>query len=40
VRGADGQLLFGKTEIPNWATGPGGGLSWRFIWELKRAEAP
>lgn len=40
VRGADGQLLFGKTEIPNWATGPGGGLSWRFNWELKRAEAP
>jgi hypothetical protein len=40
VRGAtDGQLLFGKTEIPNWGTGPGG-LSWRFNWELQRAEAP
>lgn len=40
VRGADGQPLFGKTEIPNWTTSPGGGLSWRFNWELKRTEAP
>lgn len=36
----DGQLLFdpAKTEPPNYTTSPGGGLAWRFNWELKRTE--
>lgn len=40
VRSADGQVLFDPTKAdpPNYFTSPGGGLSWRFNWELKRVE--
>lgn len=40
VRSADGQALFDpkKTEVPNYSISPGGGLGWRFNWELLRVE--
>jgi hypothetical protein len=41
IRSEDQQLLFDekKVETPNYQTGPGGALTWRFSFELKRAEA-
>lgn len=39
-KGADGQPLFdlAKAEPPNYSRNPGGGLGWRFTWDLKRGE--
>ena len=40
VRSADGQVLFDpkNTQVPNYSMMPGGGLGWRFNWELLRVE--